>query len=187
MSKYVCESAELVQEQGKNPYLRCTFKKKSTGIIMQSAGRPVVFAMSGSFFTADRKPDTAKNLAWCQQMAPQFVNQEADIDEFTVDCEPYYRIIEGALEKDSSGQPLVYNKITVRAFSEFDATTGVIQPIAGWDSTKRQGKRMLENGTAMYITVTKYKNMQAAKEAAATAQPAATFAANAAAAADLPM
>lgn len=181
MSKYVCESAELVQEQGKNPYLRCTFKKQAANILMQSAGKPVVLAMSGGFFT-NNKPDVQKNLAWCQQMAPQFVNQEASIDEFTVESEPYYRIIDNKIERDSAGEPIIHNQITVRTFSEFDAATSVVSPLSGWDSVKRQGKRMLENGSAMYITVAKYQQQLAAKQAAqqvqSTANPFASAAAS---------
>lgn len=174
--RYICESAEVVNQADKNPYIQLTFKShvNSVGQIFIANSVPTVrMAMSGGYFTADNKPDKTKNLAWCQENAPKMQGQEAEIERIPVECEPYYRITENKLVRDAEGKPIVFTEIGVNCIMYLDEATGEYRPAMSESQLKRQAVRMV-NTLSGYKTVASYNQQLAAKqkvaEAAATVQ-----------------
>ena len=178
--RYICESAEIINQADKNQYIQLTFKShvNSVGQIFIANSVPTVrMAMSGGYFTADNKPDKAKNLQWCRDNAPLMQGQEAEIERIPVECEPYYRITENKLVKDAEGKPIVFTEIGVNCIMYLDEATGEYRPAMSESQLKRQAVRMV-NTLSGYKTVASYKQQLAAKqkaaEAIAAAQQAAT-------------
>lgn len=152
MKEYLCESAEIVvdAEKKKNPYIRLTFTDATLDVTnnpFAALAKKVVIVVSGGFFTADNKPDMAKNFEWCQKMAPLFKGQKTLLHEFQVTVEPYYKL-------DGSGQPTggVLTTIGVTTFAQAGADGQPI-PLLGETSVNNQGRNRLANGTTMYKTV----------------------------------
>lgn len=166
--RYICESAEIINQADKNPYIQLTFKShvNSVGQIFIANSVPTVrMAMSGGYFTADNKPDKAKNLKWCQDNAPLMQGQEAEIERIPVECEPYYRITENKLVKDAEGKPIIYTEIGVNCIMYLDEVTGEYRPAMSESQLKRQAIRMV-NTLSGYKTVASYNQQLAAKQKA---------------------
>ena len=152
MKDYLCESAEIVvdPEKKKNPYIRLTFTDATLDVTSNpfaALAKKVVIVVSGGFFTADNKPDMAKNFDWCQKMAPLFKGQKTLLHEFQVTVEPYYKL-------GADGQPTggVLTTIGVTTFAQAGADGQPI-PLLGETSVNNQGRNRLANGVAMYKTV----------------------------------
>lgn len=153
MKEYLCESAEIVMdvEKKKNPYIRLTFADATIDIendpFAAALVKKVVIVVSGGFFTADNKPDMAKNYDWCQKMAPIFEGRKTLLHEFQVTVEPYYKL-------GADGQPTggVLTTIGVTTFAQAGADGQPI-PLLGEASVNNQGRNRLANGTSMYKTV----------------------------------
>lgn len=163
--KYVCTAADIVAEQGKNPYVQVTFEANVGNIFLQSTMNKVRMAMSGGNFTADNKPDYAKNLAWCQANAPKMVGVDVEIERIPVQTEPYYTIVNNTLQKGEDGKPLIRTEIGVNSLMYLDEATGEYRPAMSETQLKRQAARML-NSFGNIITVSKYEERKKAKEIA---------------------
>lgn len=166
--RYICEAAEIISQTDKNPYIQLTFKShvNSVGQIFIANSVPTVrMAMSGGYFTADNKPDKAKNLKWCQDNAPLMQGQEAEIERISVECEPHYRITENKLVKDAEGKPIIYTEIGVNCIMYLDEVTGEYRPAMSESQLKRQAVRMV-NTLSGYKTVASYNQQLAAKQKA---------------------
>lgn len=169
--RYICESAEIINQVDKNPFIQLTFKSNvdSVGKIFIANSVPTVrMAMSGGYFTADNKPDRAKNLKWCQDNAPLMQGQEAEIERISVPCEPYYRITENKLVKDAEGKPIIFTEIGVNCIMYLDEATGEYRPAMSESQLKQQAVRMV-NTMSGYKTVASYNQQLAAKQKAAEA------------------
>lgn len=164
--RYICTSADIVNEPNKNPYVQITFESHTGGVgelfIAQTMSK-VRMAMSGGNFTPDNKPDFNKNLKWCQENAPKMVGQEAEIEKIEVEVEPYYRIVDKKLERDKEGKPVVYNTVNVNCLMYLDEATGEYRPAMSEAQIKRQAIRML-NSFPDRKTVAEYNRLLEAKQ-----------------------
>lgn len=172
MGRFVCTSAEVIQKEGKTPYIEVTFKEKASNMFAQHVSRELRMSLVGGKFTEDNKPDIAANLKWAQESAPTMVGVETDIDGFDVPCEPIIRFKrDGSPMLDADGKLQQFNTVTIYQFSEFNKDTGEVQPIGGWDRLRAQKDRLLKFSSRIK-TVAELKKQQEAKKAAEEAKKA---------------